>query len=266
MISKDQILDNSKAHLIQQDPGEHIVVHVAAGGHQTHTFSPERVLLFERSGQSSCSRTLHYVVRVREVKLHSHADLFVAHAYHVIDILEHHFKCRIIGHATSHSIGEQGAYRGGDLAFRVKREGISGRTFRSHSHDPRLQVHSVANSAAGADTRSLSDGHVNNIQIGHGGKELEPIGSYSFDNVAMIVRYEVPSVLFREFLRMLFRFLEVAAKLYEVATLCPHGGVFLCAVPPRYHDVRWHLEPARRQRYRLAVIAASRGNQPRRFF
>ena len=65
---------------------------------------------------------------------------------------------------------------------------------------------------------------------------------------------------------MLFRFLEVAAKLYEVTTLCPHGGVFLCAVTPRYHYVRRHLEPARRQRYRLAMIPASRGNQPGQVF
>ena len=47
--------------------------------------------------------------------------------------------------------------------------------------------------------------------------------------------------LHRQFLRVLFRFLEVSANLDEIGALCPHRSVFFCTVAAGHHDVRRHL-------------------------
>ena len=107
----------------------------------------------------------------------------------------------------------------------------------------------------------MPDGHVNHIQIGHRGEELQPIGGNSLDDVAVIRRHKVPAVFGGERLRVLFGLLKVAAELDEIGTLRAHGGIFLGAVSLRHDDVRRHVEPARRQRHRLAVIAARRRDQ-----
>ena len=78
----------------------------------------------------------------------------------------------------------------------------------------------------------------------------------------MIGRYKVPPVLLCQFLRVLFRFLEVTAKFDEIGALCPHRGVFFCTVAVGDHDVRRHFKPASRQCDGLTVIAAGRGDQP----
>jgi hypothetical protein len=51
---------------------------------------------------------------------------------------------------------------------------------------PRNLLHAISDCAAGADVRSLSDGHLNDVQIGHCGEELQPIGGGALDDVPMI--------------------------------------------------------------------------------
>src|ERR1700733_3026621 len=239
------------------------MVNVPPSGHQAHTFSPQSVLLFESGSQSRCARTLHYVVRVCEIELHGLSNFLFAHAHHPLDMLEHHRKRSIIGHPASHPVRQQRGYRRRDATSGFKRKGIGRGTFGDHPHDLRLQLHPIANRAAGAYPRSLADRHVHYIQIRHRGEELQPISSDAFRYVAMIVRHEVPATLLCKLLRVLFCVLEVIAKLDEIGALRAHCGILLRAVSPRHYDICRHLEPLCRQRHGLSMIAASRCNQPR---
>ncbi len=68
-------------------------------------------------------------------------------------------------------------------------------------------------------------------------------------------------LLLSEFVGMLARFLKVLAELNQVRALSSHGGVLFSAVAVRHDDGHRHLESLTGQSDRLAVVAASGGNQ-----
>ena len=171
------------------------------------------MLLFQGRRQPRRACALHHVVRVGEVDLHGLAHFFFAYAHHALDILKHHRERSVIGHAASHAVSQQRGDRSCDLASRFERQRVGRRALGDDAHNPGLQVHAIANRATRADARSLSDRHVDNVDIGHRGEELKPISCDSLDDIAMIRGHEVPAMLVREFLRVLFGFLIVAAKL-----------------------------------------------------
>src|SRR5580704_1314550 len=189
------------------------------------------------------------------------AHFFFAYAHDAVDILEHYRKRSIIGNAASHSVAEQGSYWSRDLVSRFKRERIRRSAIGDDSDDLRPQIQAIANRTARADTRSLPDGHVNDVEVGDCREKLKPVGGDSFDDVAMIRGHEVPAVFVRQFLRAFLRFLIVVAKLNEIGSLGAHSGILLRAVSLRDDDVRRHVESPRGERDGLAVIAASRSDQ-----
>src|ERR1700677_2294909 len=124
---------------ILQNPGKNIVVRVAAIRSKAYAFPPDKLPLFERSGQAGRTRSLHHVVRVCKVEPHGRTNFFLTHAHDAVYIAEYHFQRRIVGHTASHSVGEERAYRSRDLAPRIERERISGRTIGNNTHNFRLQ-------------------------------------------------------------------------------------------------------------------------------
>src|SRR5579864_208179 len=247
---------------VEQYFGKFVVVHIAAGHDQSNSFALQHFLFFNGSRQRRRPCPLHCVVGIGEVDFHGAAHFIVAHQHDPLYVLTNDLDWLIIGNPARHSVGDHCRDRSLNLPPCFKRQRIRRCAFGNNPDDFRFQAHSIAHRGARADPRPHADRNVHDIQVRHRREQLNPITGDSLDDIAMVDGNHVQVLIFSQLGSVLARLLKVFPKLDQLCSLRPHGRVLLGAVAERNHNSDRNLKPLSRQRHRLSVVAARRGNQP----
>ena len=163
-------------------------------------------------------------------------------------------------HPRGQAVGERIRTGCRDGLAGLERQRVAGRSFCLYADDVRARTQCVACGGDTADSRTEPDGYVDRIERPRRGEQLQGIGSDSLDERGVERRHHVQALGGPNLNGVLQRFLEIVAVNDQLAALGNHGGVFLRVVAFRHDDDGTQPLAGCADRDRLAMVAASRGD------